>query len=405
MKRSTHSCIFFALVLAGCEGVSVNVLDGPRTCGTPSPGDVSAQPADLFVNAFGIKPGGISAAEPLMKERLSELGVRQMVLPYGDDREDCRRLVNALGLKGLITIDVLADAMPALQFYGSAATAITLRNNLPIDATWGEGVRRNQQALFELVKGNDTTGSISVVGTNIQSDEQIRLAGDLSAWVDAGSFFPWRTELWRDPPGRRVQTDLPRHIPTYGTRRMVAPQTGYDTDPENGVSESIAGRYVVRTLLEHFRSGVQRTFIADFADNAPESPEIASSGIGILHNDGSPKPAFITLSRLMALIGDAGPAFVPGQLGYSLGTSSAAVHTILLQKRSGTFYLLLWLEIDSVETETVVPVTLELAVPAKALTVFRPAQASAPVLLSKGQRISVDVPDSLTVLQIERDCP
>jgi hypothetical protein len=405
LKRSTIPCVFLALLLAACEGVSINVLDGPQTCRTPLPGDVLAQPADLFVNAFGIKPGGISAADPLMKERLSELGVRHMVLPYGDNRDDFRRLVDALGLKGLVTIEDLANAMPALQFYGSAATAITLRNNLPVDAAWGEGVRRNQQALYQLVKGNDTTGSIAVVGTNIQSDEQILAAGDLSAWVDAGSFFPWRTELWRDPPGRRVDTDLPRHLPTYGTRMMVAPQTGYDTSPENGVSETIAGRYVVRTLLEHFRYGVQRTFIADFADGTPALEGVPSSGIGILRNDGSAKPAFTTLSRLMALIGDAGPAFVPGRLGYSLATSSAAVHTILLQKRSGTFYLLLWLEIDSSETETIVPAALELTVPAKTLTVFRPAQASAPVALGKGQRIGVDVPDSLTVVQIELDCP
>ncbi len=393
------------MALTGCEGVSINVLDGPRTCRTPSAGDVLAQPADLFVNAFGIKPGGISPEEPLVKERLSELGVRQMVLPYHGDREAFRRLYDALGLKGLVTIEALSDAMPALQFYGSAANAITLRNPFPVDATWGEGVRRDQKALYELVKGNDTTGSIAVVGTNIQSDDQILAAGDLSAWVDAGSFFPWRLELWRDPPGRRLETDLPRHVPTYGTRKMVAPQTGYDTSPETGLSETIAGRYVVRTLLEHFRRGVQRTFIADFADGEPGLEGMPSSGIGILHNDGSPKPAFTTLSRLLDLVGDAGPPFVPGRLGFSLGTSSAAVHTLLLQKRSGTFYLVLWLEIDSTEVETMVPVALELALPATTLTVFRPAQASAPVALSRGQRISFDVPDSLTVVQIEIDCP
>jgi len=397
--------IFWVALCLGCEGVSIDALQGPGLCGASDRNSVQAQTADRFVNSFGLKPFGMSPSNPLMKERLSELGVRQLVLPYGGGREGMRELVEALGLRGMVTIESLANAVPALQYYGGAATAITLRHNLTVDAAWGATIRNNQQALHALIKGDESTASVAIVGTNVQDDDQILAAGDLSAWVDFGSFFPWRTAVWRDPPGRRATTDLPRHIPNYGTRPMVAPQTGYDTNIDNGVSEAIGGRYVVRTVLEHFRLGVERTFIAELADSMPGLDGLPSTGLGILRHDGSPKPAFTTLSRLMALLGDAGPAFVPGQLGYTLGAPSAAMHTILLQKRSGTFYLILWLEIDSLEAETTVPVALDLAVPAKAMTVFRPAQAAAPVAIGKGQRMMVDVSDALTVVQIEPDCP
>jgi len=391
--------------VAACDGTTLNVLDGPGAClNASSTAGKPAFAADTFVDSFGIKAVGMPLDSFIMKERLSQLGVRHMVLSYLVDRLQAKALADSLGMRGLVFIEDVNDALPALTFFGSTATAITWRNNETVDATWGERLRTRQQQMFNAIKNNSATRSIDVVGPNAQSDEQIAAAGNLSAWVDYGSMLPWRTEVWRSPPGIRVQTDLARHVPVFGTLPMIVPQNGYDTSEAKGVTEAVQAKYLVRTFLEHFRFGVKRTFIADLFDQAPLEPAMTSLGIGIIHSDGLPKPAFAALSRTMALLSDAGPAFIPGRLAFTLSNASAAVHQLLLQKRNGLFYLALWREVESTDEDVNEAVTIDLAGSAKNLTVFNPVSASAPVAQGSGKRIIVNVSDALTVVVVDLQC-
>lgn len=391
--------------LAACDGTTINVLDGPGACinANSSAGKI-ALAADEFVDSFGIKAVGQPLESPIMKERLSQLGVRHMVLGFPNGSNSSKALADSLGMKGLVFVEDVNDALPALSFFGSTATAITWRNNELVDATWGEKLRTRQKQMFDAIKGNRATRHIDVVGPNVESDEQIAGAGHISAWVDYGSMLPWRTDLWRSPPGIRAQTDLARHVPVYGPLPMMVPQNGYDTSVAKGVSESVQAKYLVRTFLEHFRLGVRRTFIADLFDQGRMDPATTSEGIGIIHSDGVPKPAFAALSRTMALLADAGPAFVPARLSFSLSNASAAVHQLLLQKRNGLFYLALWREVESTDEDISESVTLELTVAAKNITVFNPVSASAPVAQGSGKRITLIVSDALTVVVLELAC-
>ncbi|MDX2019596.1 MAG: hypothetical protein SF187_05095 [Deltaproteobacteria bacterium] len=393
-------CVGLALVCA-CDGITLNVLDGPGAC--VSIGNMNAQAArstDEFVNSIGLKPLGLDSSDPRLTESIATLGIRHIIL-----REDWMGAINALDLRGLVTIEDLADASPALAFFGARAEAITFRDNNPvIDAAWGANIRSTQQQLFASVKGNPATRDVIVAGPNIGSDAQIAAAGDLSAWADVGTFFPWRTELWRAPPGLRAETDIARHIPVYGQLPLIAPQTGYDTASDKGVTEAVQAKYVVRMLLEHFRLGVPRTFIADLADQGPPAPGMLSEGIGLLHADGSPKPAFAALTRTIALLADPGPVFVPGRLALTLSPASPTVHQLLLQKRNGVFYLLLWREVESVDADVTEPVVVNLPTPAKTLTLFSPLYGAAPLAQGQGHTFVLDVPDSLAVLVIESAC-
>ena len=369
----THFQVLLSLTFVGfaaCDGTTINVLDGPGAClNTSSTAGKPARGADGFVDSFGIKAVGLPLDSPIMKERLSQLGVRHMVLSYLVDRTQAKALADSLGMHGLVFIEDVNDALPALTFFGSTATAITWRNVEPVDAAWGEGLRAQQQQMFNAIKGNSVTRSIDVVGPNAESDEQVTAAGNLAAWVDYGSMLPWRTAVWRSPPGIRAETDLARHVPVFGALPMFVPQNGYDTSV-GGVSEAVQSKYLVRTFLEHFRLGVKRTFIADLFDQPSTDPAMASEGIGIIHSDGLPKPAFTALSRTMALLSDAGPVFTPGRLAFGLVNASAAVHQLLLQKRNSFFYLALWREVESADEDVNEAVTIDLASTAKSLTVF-----------------------------------
>jgi hypothetical protein len=407
MSLKILQCVFAltSAAMVACDGTTLNVLDGPGAClNASSTSGKAALAADAFVDSFGIKAVGMPLDSSIMKERLSQLGVRHMILSYMVDRVNAKALADSLGMKGLIFIEDINDALPALTFFGPTATAITWRNIEPVDATWGEKLRARQKQMFEAIKGNSATRGVDVVGPNAESDEQIAAAGNLSAWVDYGSMLPWRTEVWRAPPGIRAQTDLARHVPVFGNLPMIVPQNGYDTSAAKGVSEAVQAKYLVRTFLEHFRFGVKRTFIADLFDQGPMDPAMTSEGIGIIHSDGIPKPAFAALSRTMALLSDQGPAFTPGRLAFTISNASGDVHQLLLQKRNGLFYVALWREVESMDEDVNEAVTVDLDGSAKSLTVFNPVSASAPVAQGSGSRITLNVSDALTVLVVDLKC-
>lgn len=393
------------LATSGCDGSTIDALQGPGVChsGTSTLGQ-AARAADDLVESFGIKPVGMALDNPLVKERLAQLGVRYILLSKNVDSDLLLRLAETLDLRGMATTEDVNDALPALAFFGKRATAITVRNNEPVDATWGSRLRAAQAQLYGLVKGNGATRSVDVVGPNVQSDEKIAAAGDLSAWVDLGSFLPWREELWRGPPGQRAETDLARHLPVYGNIPMVVPQNGYEVSMATGVSQAVAAKYHVRTLLEHFRLGVRRTFIADLFDSTPGVLGVPSEGIGLIHEDGTAKLAFAALARTVALFADPGLPFAPGQLAYTLATQSPSVHQLLFQKRSGLFYLALWREVQSGDDDVAEAVTVQFPVAARKVTVFTPASSLAPVQEVSGQKIAVNVTDALTVLVIDLQC-
>lgn len=399
-------CVCLALASA-CDGSTLNVLDGPGAC--VSSGVVAglqARATDDFVNSFGVKPLGLPLSDARVAEALTELGARHIVLSHWDNNDAPLALARALDLTGLVSTERPAEAVAALSFYGDRAEAVCFRDNSPVvDAAWGARIRAQQKQMFEAVKANASTRDIIVAGPNVQSDEQIAAAGDLTEWVDVGTFFPWTSELWRDPPGIRAETDLARHVPVYGALPLIAPQTGYDTSSAAGVTVGVQAKYVVRMLLEHFRLGVPRTYVADLADSVPGLEGGPSEGLGLLYSDGSPKPAFEALARTMALLADPGPRFVPGRLAFTVSPALPNVHQLLLQKRNGLFYLLLWREVPSVDADVSEAVVINLESPAKGMTLFSPVYGATPLQQGQGRSIAVNVPDSLAVVVIESACP
>ena len=109
-----------------------------------------------------------------------------------------------------------------------------------------------------------------------------------------------------------------------------------------------------------FRHGIVRTFWYELVDEAqhPVNPE---ASYGLLHNDLTPKPGYLALQSLIALLrdGDGNKVEKESSLSYGITVKPPAafartqyVHDLLLQKSNGTFYLLLWHEVSDVATRT-----------------------------------------------------
>jgi hypothetical protein len=113
-------------------------------------------------------------------------------------------------------------------------------------------------------------------------------------------------------------------------------------DQQPGVSEPAAAVYLTRTFLQHFESGVRRTYAYELLDEKPErrgrDPE---QHFGLLRHDFSPKPAFTALKNLLALVGSARrhTRLRPLRLDVS---GPADLHHLVLRKADGKYLVALW---------------------------------------------------------------
>lgn len=71
------------------------------------------------------------------------------------------------------------------------------------------------------------------------------------------------------------------------------------------MSEAVAARYLPKLLLEGVRRGIPRTYLFDLVDRF-EDPKLEKihAHFGLLKVDGTPKPAFGSVARLMAELRD-----------------------------------------------------------------------------------------------------
>ena len=191
------------------------------------------------------------------------------------------------------------------------------------------------------------------------------------------------------------------------TAPVMITETGYMTYPQTNVPytlpESVAASYVPRTLALAFTHGVKRTYLYELLD------EVSSPGYGILRSDLSAKPAYTALQSLIKNLGDPGASFAPGKLNYKLTGGDGSLNHLLLQKRDGSFWLVLWLEQSSYNPATNTPtpvapqgVTLTIS---GGLGVQQALQMDATgatnALNGGGSTFNLSVTDSMTLIHIK----
>jgi hypothetical protein len=94
-------------------------------------------------------------------------------------------------------------------------------------------------------------------------------------------------------------------------KKYSAPQSlwhtewGYSTERAKSgkpaISEDTQAIYILRRLLESEATGVEHTFIYDFKDDGAD-PYSHEQNFGLIHNDLSAKPAYLTLQRLTTIL-------------------------------------------------------------------------------------------------------
>jgi hypothetical protein len=410
-----------------------------------------AQSASAFVDSVGVNThlsyfDTAYSQYTLVREKLGALGVRHVrdkALLTNDQRYnrivyDRYQGLAELGIELNLIVDPRAQNLRSVdarrigriaEMAGPALGSFEGPNEYDMsgDGDWVTVLRSYQQRLYEAVKGNASTRRISVIGPSFTSGAAYAAVGDLSASVDYGNMHNYYaghnpgTDGWGADGYGSIAWNLSIARKYASQRPTVSTETGYHNAVDSstghaGTPEVVAGRYVPRLFLEHFSRGIVRTYAYELIDQkaAPASdgsnPE---NHFGLLRNDGTEKPAYVALKNLIGLLEEppAEPGdllFTPGALNYSLFGETQAVHRLLLQKRDGRFYLILWQEVPSYNpnTKRALPVpdkkvTLTLEQPFGRVTIYRPNVSDKPTAYyANPEQLELGVPDHPLVVEL-----
>jgi hypothetical protein len=261
---------------------------------------------------------------------------------------------------------------------------------------WAPSLQTFMSRLQSSVAGQSVLNSVPIIAPALLVpeflDEQSE-ANPVSAYIDAGNGHCYGVN-----PDRPEKMQRFHHLVVEGSRvwpnkELWMTETGYTTAINEadgqGISEKAQRKYHGRMLAQAFHRGVKRTFLYELCDQwvdlatendgsgslnrdgiaknngqaafglialtntstPPSTPippsttdrhQVPNSGIFTLRR----KPAFHALRNLISILKDPGAPYYAGSLDFTLDSSFNIGH-LLLQKRDGKFYLVLWNQAQS----------------------------------------------------------
>jgi len=390
----------------------------------------TARPADAFVESIGIcthlgyDKGPYGRIEDVIKPRLAELGIRHLREGFvgaseGGDANLTRKINDfaALGYRFTLSMRQPMEKVTGyLKGVGQALDAVEGPNETDLSQfkfsykglKFPEATRAYQEDLYQLVKGfpDPKVSALPVIQASMGWGGNAKKLGDLSMFADCGNTHAY-TEAgdahgsalgaWHLPHARIVTPGKP----------LWSTETGQSV---NAVNAAVQAKVVPRIVAEHFRRGLVRTYLYELID-AENSGGTAHGGFGLLDYEGTPRPSFHAIKNVLSLLKDPGAAFTPAALDYTLTGADAGgfknVQSVLLQKRDGRFYLVIWQEVRgwNAKTKRVIEnapqaVTLTLKTAVKSARLF--SQDAAEPLETKAapSELTLKVPDSLMIVEL-----
>ena len=285
------------------------------------------------------------------------------------------------------------------------------------DPNWGATLRRYMETAYNKIKTDPALSNVSVVAPSV-AYYNVEPAGNMSAMLDYGNLHSY-------PGGNQPTAGLEANIEytrgLSGTKPYYVTETGYHTATNNdsevaggwaqrGVSENAAAKYIPRMIVEYFRQGIARTYLYEFIDEFPDPErDNQEKNFGLLRNDLSEKPSYVSLKNTIALLKDSdAKASASGGLSYSLEGDLKDIHQLLLQKQDGSFYLVLWQEVPSYDYASKSDInhnprqlTLKLGTQVGKAQTYLPLNGTTPVnTYTKVSSINLQVPDHLLIVRL-----
>jgi len=360
---------------------SASASSNPPVAPTPNPNAVAAQ---SFTDAVGVNvhlgyygtpydPSNLAT----IQAQFAQLGVKHLRdgMILGSSQAAQAPEFSQLATNDGIRFDFImtpgatqAQVTQWLNATGNSATADACEydNEYDIshpssDTNWPATDRANGVTVFNACKsiGASIYGPSMGGGTGGYSQ-----VGDVSSYVDYSNihdYFSWRnpgTGGWGGPDAfganyGSLAYNVNGAKVTAPSKPTVATETGYGQDfssSGNYVPDPVYQRYILRTFLEGYRSGIKRTYKYEYADlGANGGPTYGQ--FGLVDQTLYRKPVFYALANLLALLKD-GAAPSAGYLNYAIAGGDANLHSLLFHKSDGTFDLVLWEETQEFTGDT-----------------------------------------------------
>jgi len=328
----------------------------------------------------------------------------------GDNRYDTNKIAGEIE-----RILPFADYLCGIEGPNEPDLSRSLNEQVNVDnlVSYQDYLNRAIKATPEL-KHLPVLGSAMAGAVFYETIVEVGSLGDLSDKCDVGNIhsYPGAQPASSDKFGTRWL----RHASVaYDSLPLWCTETGYHNALNNlsghpPTDNAIETKYLPRLFMTYFIAGIQRTFSYEFVDEYPDPEDHEQeSQFGLLNNDCSEKEVYGAMKNMLALLDDAGPAFQTGSLAYDIKTNDRyRLQSLLLQKRDGRYYLVIWNDKSSWDRKEKVaidlplrPVTIALHSPVDKATVYHPTYSESPKkTLTKPTRIDLDVPDHLVIIEL-----
>lgn len=212
------------------------------------------------------------------------------------------------------------------------------------DGNWVAHLSAWGHELAFRARGDARLAGVPIIGPSLRFVGSPLALGDQSAALDRVNLHPYTGG--QSPTPGLVRAEVARLRPVTGVKPVVVTDAGFHTalgapaPVQPAVDERTAAVYTLRTVLEHFTDGVQRTYLRELVDEAKDLNDERVS-YGLMRTDFSPKPAYTALQRLLALAAPGSPPVVR-ELDHAVTGAGADVRELVLDRADGTTLVALW---------------------------------------------------------------
>lgn len=407
-----------ALAMAAAGLITTNVAGAAAAADRPAPAAHSAQSADAFVDSIGINThvGYVDRAYGnygAWKSRLVESGIRNIRDGVAVNQQFAYDRLNELAGLGIKTdlqlgrpfngkwsglsgdsraaannpAGTLSDLLTVLKTkVPGAVQSVEGPNEYDIagDSAWAPNLRSYQSDLYNAVKADPALAHLPVIAPALVNESSRGTLGRVSS--DLGNVHNYTGG--QQETSAHISSELSLAFKVSGGAPVWSTESNPNTALQSSsnqppTSEKAQATYTLRQYLEDWRKGISKTFIYELMDESANTAD-AEQSWGIVHADGSPKPAFTALKNMIGLLADPGQSSSSGSLSYNLAGATPQTRTVLLRKHDGSVWLAVWQESSVWDTSkrqalapATAPLTLDLGAQTATFSTYQPGRGAA----------------------------
>jgi hypothetical protein len=256
----------------------------------------------------------------------------------------------SMGTSPVQGIDRLKNSYPTLEMLYAIEGL-----NEPVGTPGYEGTDffSHQKELYDLVKSDPLLNRFPVIGLSLAHRPHYALLGDMSGISDFGNLHSYPTVNLHPGGGMLENWITAADEDSHQGQQYWCTEAGYhDNVSLGGTPPDVHAKYLPRLILYYFmHPRVEKLFYYRLVDQEMDND---SKWWGICRNDAtvSPKPAYTAWKNMNSILDDHDATFSPGFLNFTLSGDLTGIKHLLLQKGDGTFYLVIWQEVNNWSSAT-----------------------------------------------------